>query len=154
MPWKTIREKNRTLVVILKVLIVLKIIERNNVPTGVSIFFHEAPTKNRQKILNMIVEKKQCSKFKIAIIELKNMGKCCDSNPYLTLLNPVVLTTVLQENLENLTKVSEIIKLYGTPDIRVWTYYLRNFCPNLTAEIYNRKSLQKYTEKKKNDSTE
>ena len=47
------------------------------------------------------------------------MSKCCDSNRYIALQN-----------------ANEIKKLYGTTEVRTRTYRLRNFCPNLTVEIY------------------
>ena len=37
-----------------------------------------------------------------------------------------------------ITNVSEIIKMFGTTEIRTRTYCLRNFRPNVTAEIYFR----------------
>ena len=68
--------------------------------------------------------------------KLKSIGKCCDSNPYLELQDLVVLHTVPWEPLEFLTKVSEIIKIYDTTEIRTRNYCLRIFFPNRTAEIY------------------
>ena len=69
--------------------------------------------------------------------------------PVPTAQNAVVLPTVRREPLEVLTAVSQIIELFGTTEIRTWTYCVRIFCRNATAEIYFCiKSLQKLTEKK------
>ena len=38
--------------------------------------------------------------------------------------------------MEFLTNFREIIKIFGTTETRIWTYCLRNFCPNPTAVIY------------------
>ena len=57
-------------------------------------------------------------------------------DPYFALQNPVVLAIVPWEPLEDLVNVSEIIKIYGTTEIRTWNYCLRNFCHNPTAEMY------------------
>ena len=49
---------------------------------------HEAPTKIcRKVIVLMAVEKKQSWKLKIILLNYKNVGKLCDSNPYLALQN-------------------------------------------------------------------
>ena len=67
--------------------------------------------------------------------------KCWDSNPYLALQNPVVLSTVLLEPLEFLTNVSEIV-IYGPTEIRNQTYCLRKFCPHRTAETFFLKKMK------------
>ena len=76
--------------------------------------------------------------------------------PFLALQNSVVLRTLPWEPLEFLTKVREIMKIYGTAEIWTQAYFLRNCCLNLTAEtIYLMiKNWQRYTEEKNNDSTE
>ena len=51
-------------------------------------------------------------KFQNSNIEL-NIGKFWDSNPYSALQNPVGLPTVLSDQLEYLTNLCEIIKLFG-----------------------------------------
>ena len=63
------------------------------------------------------------SRFSVVII-VKNV-EGWDSNPYLPLQNPVVLTTVPWEPLEFLTNVSEIMKIFGATETRTPTYRLR-----------------------------
>ena len=48
--------------------------------------------------------------------KVKNVGKGWDLNPYLLLQKPVVLPTVRWEQLEFLTDLSVIIKIYGPTD--------------------------------------
>ena len=54
-------------------------------------------------------------RFSVVTIQLKNVGKGWDSNPYLLLQNPVVLPTVRWEPSEFLT-MSVIIKIFCTRD--------------------------------------
>ena len=60
----------------------------------------------------------EVSRFSVVLVKLKNVGEGWDSNPYLALQNPDVLPTVLWEQLEFLTNVSEIIKIYDPTEIR------------------------------------
>ena len=62
------------------------------------------------------------SKFSVAVISFKNVGKGWDSNPYLSPQNLVVLPTVPWELLELLTIVREIIKTFGTTETRTRPY--------------------------------
>ena len=74
--------------------------------------------------------------MEILIIKFKTVRKCLDANPCLALQNIVVLPIVPWEQMEFLTNVSEIMKISGPTKSRTPTNCLRNFCPNLTAEIY------------------
>ena len=49
--------------------------------------------------------------------------------------SPVVLRTVPWEPLGILTKIREIIKVYGPTDFWTRAHCLKSFCPHLTAEI-------------------
>ena len=67
----------------------------------------------------------EVSQFSVVLIKSKNICKGWDSNPYLPLLNPVVLPTVPWEQLEIMTNVSEVIKTSDTAEIRTRTYRFR-----------------------------
>ena len=79
-------------------------------------------------------KRREGHQLSVVLIKFKIEAKGWDSDPYLLLQNPVVLPSVPWEQLEILTNVSEIIKIYGLPEIRSWTYCLRNVCPHRTAE--------------------
>ena len=63
------------------------------------------------------------------INKVKNVGNSWDSNPYLPLLDPVVLPTVLLEQLQCPKNVSEIIKISDTAENRAQTYRFRTLLP-------------------------
>ena len=103
------------------------------------------------------VETKQSERFRNCINEVKKyIDKGCNWNSYLALHNPVVLPTVPWKPLKFPTNSSEIIKIYGTTEIRAPIDCLKFFRPNITAEIYfMTKRVSKNTQKeKKNDPTE
>ena len=138
---KSIRDKSRKFVILKIIIIQIKSTYKSQH------FISRAPTKIRLKIIISIVEK--FLKILDHNNKVKNMGTCCDSTPYLVPQKPVVLPIVPWEPFEFLTNVSKTMKIYGTRD---WnrSYWLRNFCPNLTAEIYVKiKNWQKYTVKKR-----
>ena len=85
--------------------------------------FRKGTLTGVKKILvsKLFMYKRGVSQFSVVIIRLKNVEKNWDSNPYLPLQNLVVLLTVPGEPLEFLTNVSEIIKLFGTTEIRTRT---------------------------------
>ena len=58
-------------------------------------------------------------------MNLKNVGKGWNSNPYLSFQNHVALPTVPSEQLEILTNVCDIIKISDTTKIRTRTYRFR-----------------------------
>ena len=107
----------------------MKLIEKLQSTNKSQLLIYKAQAKNQRNILIVIVEKKQ-SKLKILIMK------------YLALQSPVVLPTVPWEQLEFLTKISEIIEIYGPRQIRTRAYCLRTFCPHPTAETLFRNLLK------------
>ena len=86
-------------------------------------------------------------------MKFKNVGKEWVSSPYLEFQNPVILPTVPLEQLEFLGNVSEIIKIYGSTEIRTRTYCWEMFVsPDCRGRLFeNKNTSQKYIDKKRND---
>ena len=77
------------------------------------------------RVTKNFMHKREISRFSAVKINLKNVGKGWDSNPYLPLQNPVVPPTVPWEPLEFPTNVSEAMKIFGTTETRTRTYRFR-----------------------------
>ena len=62
------------------------------------------------------METRGISRFSVVLVRLKKVGEGWNSNPFLALQNPVVLPAVPWEQLEFLTNVVKLIKLYDSRD--------------------------------------
>ena len=69
-------------------------------------------------------------------MNLKCVVKSWDSNQYMPFQNLVVQPILPWEQLEVLTNVSEILKIYGPTKVWTRTYCLRKICPNRTIEAF------------------
>ena len=104
---------------------ILIMTEKNRLkaPTKVSILFHKTRQKNQRKLIYLIgIEEKSILKIQNHLKKLEERGKFCRSNSYVALqIHPCCPTHFAMASIGISDKINEIIKMFGTTEIRTPT---------------------------------